>query len=139
MTYQAFPRRVFALWLLRLTLLSLLPATACYWLSAIAPRPAFAAACILAASYPLCAFYLFLRCRSRRYALQRGRLVYLRGVILRRSTVIPLACVMLLTQMESPLARLFGLSGVMLRGGRLLIYMEGLDRAQADALRTALG
>lgn len=137
MISHSFPRRVFALWALRMALLYPLLGLCGAFLHNLLPPTGFAAEQIFSTAWPAGVFYLFLRSRSRMYAVKGGRLYYNRGVLFRRSTVIELKNVMLFARIETPLARLFRLNGAALWGGRMLVYIDGLSRSQLINLRTA--
>lgn len=94
---------------------------------------------VFTVTYVLLALYLFFYSRTRRYTLHKGKLIFIRGLFFRRTTVIPLLSLMLLTRLETPLSRLLGLCSVILRGGRLLLVMDGLTEEQARAISDAIG
>lgn len=138
MIFRSFPLRLFTLYMLRTALLCLISGLGAAAFHSFVPKISFAVPQILPIAGAAVTFYLFLRCMSRRYSIKNGRIYYSRGVIFKRSSVIGLKSLTLFAQIESPLARLLRLSGAALWGGRLLIYIEGLNRAQMLALRAAL-
>lgn len=138
MNYLKFSKQLLVLWLVRLTLLFALLTVGGWFLREYNKAISNIILIILGALYLLLALYFWLYCRTRRYALRKGQLIFIRGVIFRRTTVVPLMSTMLLVRVEPPLSRIFGLCGILLRGGRLMIFMEGLTRGQAYAISAAL-
>lgn len=138
MNYLKFSRQLPALWLVRLTIAFALPIYGGWYLlkyNAFAGKLIFI---ILISVYLLLALYFWIYSRTRRYALHKGNLIFIRGVFFRRTTVIPLISAMLLIRVESPLSRVFGFCSIILRGGRLMLIMDGLTRRQVHSISTAL-
>ncbi len=138
MNYLKFSGQLPALWLVRLTIAFILPIYGGWYLLKYNAFAGKLILIILISVYLLLALYFWIYSRTRRYALHKGKLIFIRGVFFRRTTVIPLISAMLLIRVESPLSRVFGFCSIILRGGRLMLIMDGLTRRQVHSISTAL-
>ncbi len=138
MNYLKFSRHLLALWLVRLTISFVLPIFGGWYLLKYNAFAGKLVLMILTSAYFLLALYFWIYSSTRRYALHKGKLIFIRGVFFRRTTVIPLVSAMLLIRVEPPLSRIFGFCSIILRGGRLMLIMDGLTRRQVHSISTAL-
>lgn len=138
MNYLKFSRQLPALWLVRLTVAFALPISSGWYLLKYNAFAGKLILIILISVYLLLALYFWIYSRTRRYALHKGKLIFIRGVFFHRTTVIPLVSAMLLIRVEPPLSRIFGFCSIILRGGRLMLIMDGLTHRQVHLISTAL-